>query len=39
MKNVPVIDAQQAAAKVRSGDKLLVGGFGMNGTPVHLLHA
>lgn len=39
MKNVPVIDAQQAAAKVRSGDKLLVGGFGMTGTPVHLLHA
>jgi len=39
MKNVPIIDAQQAAAKVRSGDKLLVGGFGMNGTPVHLLHA
>ncbi|MCY3566963.1 MAG: 3-oxoacid CoA-transferase [Gammaproteobacteria bacterium] len=39
MKNVPVIDARQAAAKVRSGDKLLVGGFGMTGTPVHLLHA
>ncbi|MXY89544.1 MAG: 3-oxoacid CoA-transferase subunit B [Gammaproteobacteria bacterium] len=39
MKNVPVIDAQQAAAKVRSGDRLLVGGFGMTGTPVHLLHA
>lgn len=39
MKNVPIIDAQQAAARVRSGDKLLVGGFGMTGTPVHLLHA
>ena len=39
MKNVPVIDARQAAARVRSGDKLLVGGFGMTGTPVHLLHA
>ena len=39
MKTVPVITAQQAAAKVRSGDVLLVGGFGMTGTPVHLLHA
>ncbi len=39
MKNVPIITAQQAAAKVRSGDALLVGGFGMTGTPVHLLHA
>ena len=39
MKNVPVIDARQAVARVRSGDKLLVGGFGMTGTPVHLLHA
>ncbi len=39
MKKVPVIDPRQAAAKVRSGDVLLVGGFGMTGTPVHLLHA
>ncbi len=39
MKNVPIITAQQAAARVRSGDALLVGGFGMTGTPVHLLHA
>ena len=39
MKNVPVIDERQAAARVRSGDKLLVDGFGMTGTPVHLLHA
>ena len=39
MKNVPVINARQAAAKVGSGAVLLVGGFGMTGTPVHLLHA
>ncbi len=39
MKSVPIINARQAAAKVRSGDALLVGGFGMTGTPVHLLHA
>ncbi len=39
MKTVPVISPQQAAAKVRSGDTLLVGGFGMTGSPTHLLHA
>ena len=39
LKMAAVIDAQQAASKVRSGDTLLAGGFGMTGHPVHLLHA
>lgn len=39
MRSVPVISAERAAGLVRSGDTLLVGGFGMTGTPVHLLHA
>ncbi|WP_369409076.1 3-oxoacid CoA-transferase [Deinococcus arboris] len=39
MKTVPVITAAEAAAKVQSGQTLLVGGFGMTGNPVHLVHA
>lgn len=39
MKNVPIINTQQAAALVKAGDTLLCGGFGMTGNPVHLLHA
>lgn len=39
MKKIPIITAAEAAAKVRSGDTLLGGGFGMTGNPVHLLHA
>ncbi|SMB91572.1 3-oxoacid CoA-transferase [Deinococcus hopiensis] len=39
MKTVPIISAQEAAALVRNGDTLLVGGFGMTGNPVHLMHA
>ncbi len=39
MKRVPIITAEQAAALVKSGDTLLVGGFGMTGNPVHLVHA
>lgn len=39
MKTVPQITAAAAAAFVHSGDTLLVGGFGMTGNPVHLLHA
>ncbi len=39
MKRVPRISLQQAVALVKSGDTLLVGGFGMTGNPVHLLHA
>ncbi len=39
MKTVPQITAAEAAALVNSGDTMLVGGFGMTGNPVHLLHA
>lgn len=39
MKTAPQISAQQAAQMINSGDVLIVGGFGMTGTPVHLLHA
>ena len=38
MKRVPQLDVI-AAALVKSGDTLLVGGFGVTGNPVHLLHA
>ena len=39
MRHPPVITAQEAAALVKSGDTLLVGGFGMTGNPVNLVHA
>lgn len=39
MKTVPLISAEEAALKVKSGDVLVVGGFGMTGTPIHLLNA
>jgi 3-oxoacid CoA-transferase len=39
MRQVKRISAQQAARLVKDGDVLLVGGFGMTGNPVHLLHA
>jgi 3-oxoacid CoA-transferase len=39
VKRVPQISVQQAAALVKTGDTILVGGFGMTGNPVHLLHA
>ncbi|MDJ0907520.1 MAG: 3-oxoacid CoA-transferase, partial [Woeseiaceae bacterium] len=39
MKTVPVISAEKAAELVADGNTLLVGGFGMTGNPVHLLHA
>ena len=39
MKRVPRISPEQAAAMVKNGDTLLVGGFGMTGNPVHLVHA
>jgi len=39
MKTVPQISLQEAAAKVADGDVMMVGGFGMTGNPVHLLHA
>jgi len=39
MKKVTQITLEEAAAKVNTGDVMLVGGFGMTGNPVHLLHA
>ncbi|MCB9871615.1 MAG: 3-oxoacid CoA-transferase subunit B [Ectothiorhodospiraceae bacterium] len=39
MKSVVQMTAAEAARKVRSGDVLVVGGFGMTGHPVHLLDA
>lgn len=39
MKLVPEISATEAAALVTSNDTLLVGGFGMTGNPVSLVHA
>lgn len=39
MKKAPIISPAEAAALVQSGDTLLVGGFGMTGNPVHILHA
>ena len=39
MKQVPQLTPQEAAKLVKSGDLLMVGGFGMTGNPVHLLHA
>lgn len=39
MKRVPQITPAQAAALIKDGDTLMVGGFGMTGNPVHLLHA
>jgi 3-oxoacid CoA-transferase len=39
MKIVPQITAEEAATKVKDGDIIFGGGFGMTGNPVHLLHA
>ncbi|MEO1035149.1 MAG: 3-oxoacid CoA-transferase [Pseudomonadota bacterium] len=39
MLPVPILSARDAAGLVKSGDVLLVGGFGMTGNPVQLLHA
>ncbi|MCG8347181.1 MAG: 3-oxoacid CoA-transferase [Chloroflexales bacterium] len=39
MKRVAIVSPEHAATLVKSGDTLLVGGFGMTGNPVHLLHA
>ena len=39
MKTVPLISVREAARKVKSGDVLVVGGFGMTGSPIHLLDA
>ena len=39
MKTVPILSLETAASLVKSGDRLMIGGFGMTGNPVHLLHA
>ena len=39
MKLVPQITPAEAAALVKSGDTVLVGGFGMTGNPTQVLHA
>jgi len=39
MQIKPQITAEKAAALVQDGDRLMAGGFGMTGNPVHLLHA
>lgn len=39
MKTVPQLSAREAAELVKNGDTLLVGGFGMTGNPVCLVHA
>lgn len=39
MRTTPQITATEAADLVRDGATLMVGGFGMTGNPVHLLHA
>ncbi|MEW6991640.1 3-oxoacid CoA-transferase [Colwelliaceae bacterium 6441] len=39
MKSVPIISLASAANKINNNDTLLVGGFGMTGNPIHLLHA
>ncbi len=39
MKTPPQITATEAAALVDDGARIMAGGFGMTGNPVHLLHA
>ncbi|MXZ20139.1 MAG: 3-oxoacid CoA-transferase subunit B [Caldilineaceae bacterium SB0665_bin_25] len=39
MKQIPRISPPQAAALVKTGDTILVGGFGMTGNPTQVLHA
>jgi len=39
MKNVPQLTSEEAARLVPDGATIMVGGFGMTGNPVHLLHA
>lgn len=39
MKTVPCITLEEAAALIPTGSVIMAGGFGMTGTPVHLLHA
>ncbi len=39
MKQLPQITPKEAAALVKTGDTVLVGGFGMTGNPTQVLHA
>src|SRR6185369_17816970 len=39
MKSVPIINLVDAATLVKDGDTIMIGGFGMTGNPVHLLHS
>jgi len=39
MKTIPQLRAAEAARLVTDGASIMVGGFGMTGNPVHLLHA
>jgi 3-oxoacid CoA-transferase len=39
MNKIPQISLETAVSHIKSGDTILVGGFGMTGNPVHLLHA
>ena len=38
MKKVPQITAKEAAALVKNDDVIMVGGFGMTGNPVNIIH-
>ena len=39
MRTLPLLTPDEAVATIASGSRLMVGGFGMTGAPVHLLHA
>lgn len=39
MRHKPIITVEAAAALVPSGATVLVGGFGLTGNPIHILHA
>ncbi|MBX2879249.1 MAG: 3-oxoacid CoA-transferase [Granulosicoccus sp.] len=39
IRTTPQLTVEQAVAYVKSGDTLIVGGFGMTGYPTHLVHA
>lgn len=39
MKKVKKITIEEAAQKVKTGDTIIAGGFGMTGNPVHLLNS
>lgn len=39
MKTVKILSVEEAASLVKDNDRLLCGGFGMTGNPVHLLNA